>query len=57
MFVCKENEEQSGQIDVKNTQDILYRLCSKKNYRGPSAPNLWNPGYPAYDLYKKSKIF
>ena len=30
---------------------ISARLCSKKNWRKPSALNLWNSGCPAYDFY------
>ena len=33
------------------------RLCSMRNWREPSAVNLWNPRHPAYDLSEKSKIF
>ena len=33
------------------------RLCSKENWREPSALKLYNLGCPAYDLYEKSKIF
>ena len=33
------------------------RLCSKQNWREPSALKLKNLGYPAYDLYEKTKVF
>ena len=33
------------------------RLCTKKNWREPSAVNLWNPVCLAYDFYGKAKIF
>ena len=33
------------------------RLCSKENSKEPSALNLWNPGYPAYDLYDNTELF
>ena len=33
------------------------RLCPKKNWREASALNLWNPGWPVYDFYEKSKSF
>ena len=36
---------------------ISARLCSNKNWRKPSALNLWNSGCPAYDFYKKGKLF
>ena len=36
---------------------ISARLCSKKNWRKPSALNRWNSGCPAYDFYKKGKLF
>ena len=29
-------------------------LCSKRNWREPSALNLWNSGYPAVDFWKKN---
>ena len=36
---------------------LFSMLCSKENWREPSAPNLQNLGCPAYDLYEKIKIF
>ena len=32
------------------------RLCFKKNWRQPSALNLWNPKSPAYVYYAETKI-
>ena len=29
------------------------RLCSKKNWKEPSAPDPWNPGCTAHDFYEK----
>ena len=29
------------------------RLCSKKNWREPSALKLWNPGFSVYTFYEK----
>ena len=33
--------------------DFHSRLYSNKNWRGPSALNLWNPGCPAYAFSEK----
>lgn len=35
------------------TYQIKSLLCPKKNWREACARNLWNPGCPAFDFYKR----
>ena len=61
------NEQNKGKGDQANgsmpplkiiwTETRLHGFVVKENWGEPSAPSLWNPGYPAYDLYAKTKIF
>ena len=47
---------QSGQFAC-GYLGLKARLCSKGNWREPSALHLSNLGCSAYDLHEKSKIF
>ena len=33
---------------MRHVNNMQARLCSKENWRAPSALNLYNPGFPAY---------
>ena len=46
-------------VQYRKRYTINTRLCSKKKkkLRKPNVVNLWNLGYPAYDLYEKRLRF
>ena len=46
-----------GLLKAPLTVSMKPRLCSKENWREPSALKLYNLGCPAYDLHEKTKIF